>query len=90
MPSAPYNPQDDAGLISSTGAVESRAFVAHYQAADPAVGAVNSVHAAAACDDTDPQVVTTSATVLASNTVDLNSALDGNQVDIYYLVEGDD
>jgi len=61
MPSAPYNPQDDAGLISSTGAVESRAFVAHYQAADPAVGAVAAVHAAAACAVT-PQVVATGIT----------------------------
>lgn len=31
--------------------------------------------------------VAVSSTVLASNTVDLNSALDGNQVDVYYLVD---
>lgn len=35
-----------------------------------------------------PPTVATSSSVLASNTVDLNSALNGTNVDIYYLVSG--
>lgn len=37
-------------------------------------------------EGTDPTVAV-SATALESNTVDLNSAMDGNQVDLYYLVD---
>jgi len=41
-----------------------------------------------ALEGTAPTVAV-SATVPASNTIDLNSALDGNQVDCYYLVDAD-
>ena len=204
MGTQPYDPADDAGLLSESGCTESRAFVAHYQAADPALGTTTAVHAAVTDDGTEqtittsitnpdyPRIVTatsggtagdikaiqvtingtdaagntltetlpvftensattvagskafatvtsivipahdgtgattavgigdklglrhmldrntvlatflngslegtaptvaTSATVVASNTIDLNSALDGNQVDCYYLVVGND
>jgi hypothetical protein len=58
MPSGPYNPQDDAGLVSSSGATESRAFVAHYQSADPALGTTTAVHASAVAAEAGETVTT--------------------------------
>ena len=40
-------------------------------------------------EGTDP-TVTVSSTVLSSNTITFNSALDGSQVDAWYLVDGDE
>jgi len=46
MGTIPYDPQADAGLISSSGAIESRAFVAHYKETAVALGVITDVHAA--------------------------------------------
>lgn len=60
MASAPYNPQDDAGLESSSGATESRAFIAKWEG-DPALGTTTAVHAAVTDDGTE-QTITTAIT----------------------------
>lgn len=38
--------------------------------------------------ETTAATVVTNSTVLAGNTVDINSALDGSDIDVYYLVDG--